>query len=108
MKLISWFRPLIFISLIGSASVSFAQHIDAVTIDQIKKQAELEGHLIVYSVLSNKAAQPLVDGFKSLYPGIKVEYDGEGGSTETYDRFIAESKAKKPKSHLHKFPFGQK
>ena len=96
MKLISWFRPLIFISLIGSASVSFAQHIDAVTIDQIKKQAELEGHLIVYSVLSNKAAQPLVDGFKSLYPGIKVEYDGEGGSTETYDRFIAESKAKKP------------
>lgn len=96
MKLTSWFKPLIFISLIGTASSGFAQTIDALTISQIQKQAELEGHLVVYSVLSNKAAQPLIDGFKSLYPGIQVEYDGEGGSTETYDRFIAESKSKKP------------
>lgn len=96
MKLTSWFKPLIFISLIGTASAGFAQTIDALTISQIQKQAELEGHLVVYSVLSNKAAQPLVDGFKSLYPGIQVEYDGEGGSTEIYDRFIAESKARKP------------
>ena len=96
MKLTSWFKPLIFISLIGTASAGFAQTIDALTISQIQKQAELEGHLVVYSVLSNKAAQPLIDGFKSLYPGIQVEYDGEGGSTETYDRFIAESKARKP------------
>ena len=96
MKLTSWFKPLIFISLIGTASAGFAQTIDALTISQIQKQAELEGHLVVYSVLSNKAAQPLIDGFKSLYPGIQVEYDGEGGSTETYDRFIAESKSKKP------------
>jgi len=95
-KLTSWFKPLIFISLIGTASAGFAQTIDALTISQIQKQAELEGHLVVYSVLSNKAAQPLIDGFKSLYPGIQVEYDGEGGSTETYDRFIAESKSKKP------------
>lgn len=96
MKLTFWFGPLICISLIAAASTGFAQTVDAVTISQIQKQAELEGHLVVYSVLSNKAAQPLVDGFKTLYPGIKVEYDGEGGSTETYDRFIAESKTKKP------------
>ena len=96
MKLTSWFKPLIFISLIGTATSGFAQTIDALTISQIQKQAEVEGHLVVYSVLSNKAAQPLIDGFKSLYPGIQVEYDGEGGSTENYDRFIAESKSKKP------------
>ena len=55
--------------------------------------ANREGKVVVYSVLSNKAAQPLVKDFSALYPGIKVEYDGEGGSTETYDRFLAESAA---------------
>jgi iron(III) transport system substrate-binding protein len=52
--------------------------------------AKREGKVVVYSVLSNKAAQPLVDGFKALYPGIEVAYDGEGGSTETHDRYLAE------------------
>jgi iron(III) transport system substrate-binding protein len=52
--------------------------------------AKREGKVVVYSVLSNKAAQPLVDGFKALYPGIEVAYDGEGGSTETHDRYLSE------------------
>lgn len=52
--------------------------------------AKREGKLVVYSVLSNKAAQPLVDDFKRLYPGIEVEYDGEKGSTETYSRYRSE------------------
>ncbi|MEO5735751.1 MAG: ABC transporter substrate-binding protein [Rubrivivax sp.] len=52
--------------------------------------AQREGRVVVYSVLSNKAAAPLVQGFKALYPGIEVEYDGEGGSTETDARFRAE------------------
>jgi iron(III) transport system substrate-binding protein len=55
--------------------------------------AKREGKVVVYSVLSNKAAQPLIRDFNALYPGIKVEYDGEGGSTETYDRFLAETAA---------------
>lgn len=52
--------------------------------------ARKEGKVVVYSVLSNKAAQPLVKDFSALYPGIAVEYDGEGGSTEIYERFTTE------------------
>lgn len=67
--------------------------------DQAKNlihQAAIEKSLVVYSVLSNKAAQPLVDAFQAKYPAIHVEYDGEGGSTETYERFLTETKLKKP------------
>lgn len=60
------------------------------------QQAEIEKNLVIYSVLSNKAAQPLVEAFKLKYPDIHVEYDGEGGSTETYERFLLETKLKKP------------
>lgn len=44
--------------------------------------ARSEGGLVVYSVLSNKAAAPLVQDFMRLYPGIAVDYDGEKGSNE--------------------------
>jgi iron(III) transport system substrate-binding protein len=44
--------------------------------------ARAEGTLVVYSVLSNKAAAPLVQDFMLAYPGIKVDYDGEKGSNE--------------------------
>jgi iron(III) transport system substrate-binding protein len=44
--------------------------------------ARAEGKLVVYSVLSNKAAAPLVQDFMRLYPGIVVDYDGEKGSNE--------------------------
>lgn len=44
--------------------------------------ARAEGKLVVYSVLSNKAAAPLVQDFMRLYPGIAVDYDGEKGSNE--------------------------
>ena len=57
---------------------------------QVVDAARQEGKLVVYSVLSNKAAAPLVAGFKVLYPGIEVEYDGEGGSNEVTDRFLTE------------------
>ena len=55
--------------------------------------ARKEGRVVVYSVLSNKAAKPLVDDFRALYPGIEVAYDGDQGSNETYDRFLAETRA---------------
>jgi iron(III) transport system substrate-binding protein len=35
-------------------------------------------------------AAPLVAGFKALYPGIEVAYDGDGGSNEVAERFLAE------------------
>ena len=55
--------------------------------------ARKEGKVVVYSVLSNKAAQPLLADFSALYPDIKVEYDGELGSSEMQERFISEAAA---------------
>ena len=55
--------------------------------------ARKEGKVVVYSVLSNKAAQPLLNDFNALYPDIKVEYDGEMGSSEMQERFLSEAAA---------------
>lgn len=49
--------------------------------------ARAEGKVVVYSVLSNAAAAPLLRDFRALYPGIEVEYDGDRGSTEMADGF---------------------
>lgn len=58
--------------------------------------AKAEGEVVIYSVMSNNAAQPLVDDFQSAYPGITVSYDGEKGSTETDARYRSESAALSP------------
>ena len=63
--------------------------------EAILAAARREGKVVVYSVLSNKAAQPLVSDFSALYPDIKVEYDGEMGSTELVDRLTSETTAGK-------------
>src|SRR5207249_10163485 len=39
-------------------------------------------------------------GFKALYPGIAVAYDGEGGSTETFDRYLSEVAAGQPSADV--------
>lgn len=67
---------------------------------QVVEAARREGKVVVYSVLSNKAAAPLVAGFRRLYPGIEVDYDGEGGSNEVTDRFLAEAKSGKPSADV--------
>ncbi|MEI7412299.1 ABC transporter substrate-binding protein [Pectobacterium aroidearum] len=48
-----------------------------------------EGKVIVYSTTDIKAAGPLIKGFESSYPGIKVEYN-DMNSTELYNRYISE------------------
>ena len=53
--------------------------------------ARLEGKVVVYSVLSTKAAQPLIRDFSALYPGIAVEYDGDKGSNEMDARYRSET-----------------
>ena len=58
--------------------------------------ARTEGRVVVYSVLSTKAAQPLIKDFEALYPGITVDYDGDKGSTEMDARYRSESAAGKP------------
>ena len=67
---------------------------------QVIAAARGEGKVVVYSVLSNKAAAPLVAGFKALYPSIDVEYDGESGSNEVTDRFLGELKQGKPSADV--------
>jgi len=62
--------------------------------------ARREGEVVVYSVLSNKAAAPLVQGFQALYPGIAVRYDGEGGSNEVTERFLSEVRAGQPSADV--------
>ena len=67
---------------------------------QLIEGARKEAKLVVYSVLSNKAAAPLVNDFRALYPDVKVEYDGESGSTEIYDRFKDEVGSGKPSADV--------
>ena len=62
--------------------------------------ARKEGQVVIYSVLGNKAAAPLVSDFKALYPGIEVAYDGQGGSNEITDRYLSEIKAGKPSADV--------
>lgn len=63
---------------------------------QLVDAARKEGKVVVYSVLSTKAAKPLCDDFEALYPGIDVDYDGDKGSTEMDARYRSETAAGKP------------
>jgi iron(III) transport system substrate-binding protein len=60
----------------------------AATIDAAKK----EGKVVVYSTTDTASAKALIEDFKTLYPGIAVEYN-DMNSTEVYNRFIAEKAA---------------
>ena len=62
--------------------------------------AQREGKVVVYSVLSNAAAAPLVQGFRALYPNIEVAYDGEKGSTEMADAYAQEVAQDKPSADV--------
>lgn len=62
------------------------------TQSRLVEAAQREGSVVVYSVLSSKAAQPLIRDFEALYPGIKVHYDGESGSNDMDARFRRERK----------------
>jgi iron(III) transport system substrate-binding protein len=90
------------LSLTACAASTFAQVPAGYPPDYAKvvEAGRKEGKVVVYSVLSNKAAAPLVAGFKALYPGIDVEYDGESGSNEVTGRFLGEVKQGKPSADV--------
>jgi iron(III) transport system substrate-binding protein len=67
---------------------------------RLVEAAHKEGKVVVYSVLGNKAAAPLVAGFKALYPGIEVAYDGDGGSNEVTERFLGEVRKGQPSADV--------
>jgi iron(III) transport system substrate-binding protein len=54
--------------------------------------AQKEGRLVVYSSTDSASAEPLLQDFKSQYPGIQVEYN-DLNTTEVYNRFLAEAAA---------------
>jgi iron(III) transport system substrate-binding protein len=54
--------------------------------------AQKEGRLVVYSSTDSASADPLLQDFKTLYPGIQVEYN-DLNTTEIYNRFVAEAAA---------------
>lgn len=54
--------------------------------------ATKEGKVVVYATTDAALAQPLIQSFQQLYPGIKVEYN-DLNSTELYNRFISETAA---------------
>ncbi|HEY1265728.1 MAG TPA: ABC transporter substrate-binding protein, partial [Candidatus Binatia bacterium] len=54
--------------------------------------AQKEGRVVIYSSTDSASAEPLLQDFKSQYPGIQVEYN-DLNTTEIYNRFIAEAAA---------------
>lgn len=52
--------------------------------------ARREGQVVVYASTDTRAAQPLIDDFQALYPGVAVRYH-EGDSMGIYQRFLQES-----------------
>ena len=54
--------------------------------------AKKEGKVVIYSTTDTTSANPLINDFKALYPGISVEYN-DMNSTEIYSRFISERAA---------------
>jgi len=89
-------------ALAACAGTAFAQVPAGYPADYAKvvEAARKEGKVVVYSVLGNKAAAPLVAGFKALYPDIEVEYDGNSGSNEITERFLGELKSGKPSADV--------
>lgn len=68
--------------------------------EKMMAAARQEGRVVVYSVLSTKAAQPLINDFEALHPGVKVDYDGDKGSTEMDQRYRSETAAGKPTADI--------
>jgi iron(III) transport system substrate-binding protein len=90
------------LALAACAATAYAQVPAGYPADyaQVVEAARKEGRVVVYSVLGNKAAAPLVAGFKALYPGIEVAYDGDGGSNEVAERFLAEVNRGEPSADV--------
>ncbi len=70
----------------GGTSAAGAPLTDAAVIDAAKKETKL----LIYSIMSKDNWQPVIDGFKKLYPWIDVEALNLG-SYEVFERYYSES-----------------
>ena len=57
---------------------------------QLLAAAQKEGKLLVYSTTDSAGAKPLLDDFKTAFPGVNVEYS-DLNSTELYNKYTAEA-----------------
>lgn len=73
---------------VGTVAPTAARQLEAQA--RLVEAARREGRVVVYSVLSTRAAQPLIRDFEARYPGITVAYDGDKGSTDMDARFRSE------------------
>ncbi|MGL4285868.1 MAG: ABC transporter substrate-binding protein [Phreatobacter sp.] len=53
-------------------------------------QAEREGSLLIYSIMSPENWRPVIEAFNKLYPKIKVETLDLPASRESFERYLAE------------------
>jgi iron(III) transport system substrate-binding protein len=60
------------------------------TYRQIIADAEHEGSLLIYSIMSPENWRPVIEGFNKLYPKIKVETLDLPASRESFERYLAE------------------
>jgi iron(III) transport system substrate-binding protein len=59
---------------------------------QIVAEAEREGSLLIYSIMSPENWKPVIEGFNKRYPKIKIETLDMANARETFERYLAESK----------------
>jgi iron(III) transport system substrate-binding protein len=57
---------------------------------QIIADAEREGSLLIYSIMSPENWRPIIEGFNKLYPKIKIETLDLPASRESFERYLAE------------------
>src|SRR4051812_24683981 len=57
---------------------------------QIIADAEREGSLLIYSIMSPENWKPVIEGFNKLYPKIKIETLDLPQSRESFERYLAE------------------
>lgn len=87
-------RELIALSLAGASGLSGpARALPSGYPDPYKDvvaQANREGSLLIYSIMSPENWRPVIEGFNKLYPGIKVETLDLPASRESFERYLAE------------------
>jgi iron(III) transport system substrate-binding protein len=57
---------------------------------KIIEDAEREGSLLIYSIMSPENWRPVIEGFNKLYPKVKVETLDLPASRESFERYLAE------------------
>jgi len=66
---------------------------------KIAGAAKAEGRVVLYSSTDSKQAQPLIDAFKTAYPGVGVELN-DLGTNGAYNRVLSEAAARQVGSDI--------